>query len=341
KYSRASLHYRPGEAAAVARALIANQSPTAEVGGVAPEALTAARQALGTGGRVVVVLGRPSLAESAESVVEAAGVLAGLPNVSFLPALRRANVMGALDMGLAPGVLPGRVSLEAGNAWFREAWGAVAEERGMDATGILQAAAAGKIQALVLLGADPLSDFPDRQLAREGLAGAGTIVAVDTFLTDSNRQADVVLAAATYAERPGTTTNIEGRVTRLGQKLVPPGVAWPDWMIAAELAHRLGGDLGVETLEEIRSEIERLAPSHAGITDAVLADRHHKDGVVAPYAGGEGIEGRYGEAAHATGAGSTTDVPGELDPMSTPGVGAVEQQGVPATDVVVHEHDEA
>ncbi|HZQ27356.1 MAG TPA: molybdopterin-dependent oxidoreductase, partial [Acidimicrobiales bacterium] len=341
KYSRASLHYRPGEAAAVARALIANQSPTAEVGGVAPEALTAARQALGTGGRVVVVLGRPSLAESAESVVEAAGVLAGLPNVSFLPALRRANVMGALDMGLAPGVLPGRVSLEAGNAWFREAWGAVAEERGMDATGILQAAAAGKIQALVLLGADPLSDFPDRQLAREGLAGAGTIVAVDTFLTDSNRQADVVLAAATYAERPGTTTNIEGRVTRLGQKLVPPGVAWPDWMIAAELAHRLGGDLGVETLEEIWSEIERLAPSHAGITDAVLADRHHKDGVVAPYAGGEGIEGRYGEAAHATGAGSTTDVPGELDPMSTPGVGAVEQQGVPATDVVVHEHDEA
>ena len=93
------------------------------------------------------------LAESAQWVADAAGVLAELPGVKFLPALGRANVLGALDMGLSPGVLPGRLSLDEGRHWFRDAWGAIPEERGLDATGILSAAAEGKVQGLVLLGA--------------------------------------------------------------------------------------------------------------------------------------------------------------------------------------------
>jgi NADH-quinone oxidoreductase subunit G len=263
---------------------VANQSPSGEVSGVSVDALTAARQAIGNGGNVVVVLGRSSLAESADAIVEAAGVLAGLPNVRFLPALRRSNVLGALDMGLAPGLLPGRVTLAAGRDWWSRAWGTIPEADGLDSVGILGAAAAGRVQALVLLGTDPAADFPDRRLAREALQGAGFVVSVDTFLNESNRQADVVLPAAGFAERPGTTTNIEGRVTRLGQKIVPPGVAWPDWMIASELAARLGGDLGIESIDELWDEIERMAPSHAHLTRALLGDRRYRDGVVAPFA---------------------------------------------------------
>ena len=52
-----------------------------------------------------------------------------------------------------------------------------------------------------------------------------------------------------YAERSGTTTNVEGRISRLGQKVVGPGVTRPDWMIAAELAARLGGDRGMDTVD--------------------------------------------------------------------------------------------
>ena len=75
---------------------------------------------------VVIVLGRPSYAESGEVVAEAARVLAqALPKATFLPALRRGNVFGALDMGLAPGLLPGRVGLESGREWFTAAWGSV------------------------------------------------------------------------------------------------------------------------------------------------------------------------------------------------------------------------
>src|SRR5204863_6865741 len=110
-------------------------------------------------GDVVVVLGRGSLAERPDSTLRAAAALAGLPNVKFLSALRRGNVHGALELGLAPGVLPGRVALDDGRATFTDAWGGVPASRGLDATGILQAAAAGRIHALVLLGCDPLSDF--------------------------------------------------------------------------------------------------------------------------------------------------------------------------------------
>ena len=70
------------------------------------------------------ILGRPSLAEPDEQVAAAARILADLPGVAFLSALRRANVHGALDMGLAPGVLPGRVGLDAGRAWYEHHWGA-------------------------------------------------------------------------------------------------------------------------------------------------------------------------------------------------------------------------
>ncbi|MBA2325912.1 MAG: (2Fe-2S)-binding protein, partial [Actinobacteria bacterium] len=68
----------------------------------------------GREGPVVVVLGRPSLAEPPDATVHAAAALAGLPDVRFLSALRRGNVHGALDLGLTPGFLPGRVTLEAG-----------------------------------------------------------------------------------------------------------------------------------------------------------------------------------------------------------------------------------
>ena len=64
------------------------------------------------GSPITVLLGRPSLAEAAGPVVDAALALHDhLPEATFLSLLRRGNVHGALDMGLAPGLLPGRTTL--------------------------------------------------------------------------------------------------------------------------------------------------------------------------------------------------------------------------------------
>jgi NADH-quinone oxidoreductase subunit G len=282
RYAALSLGYRPGEVGALARSLTAD-GPVVAAGGIGAADIQRARE-LVTAGDVVVVLGRPSVAESAESVADAVGALAAIPGVKFLSALRRGNVHGALDMGLAPGMLPGRVTFADGRQWFADGWGSLPEDTGMDATGILSAAAEGRIQALVLLGADPMTDFPDRSLARRALAGAGFVVAVDCFLTDSSRQADVVLAAATWGEKDGTTTNLEGRVSRLGHKVTSPGTAHAEWMMAVELAWRLGGDLGFDSLDGVWREIERLAPSHGGLTLDLLRSPRHRDGIVVPVA---------------------------------------------------------
>jgi NADH-quinone oxidoreductase subunit G len=254
RYATESIRYSPGEAAAAVRDLRLD-------------------------GSVVCILGRPSVAESVDGIVAAAGALRER-GATFLSALRRANVHGALEMGLAPGLLPGRVPLDGGREWF-SSWGELPDATGRDARGILEAAAAGQLQTLVLLGADPMADFPDRDLAARALAGAQTVIAVDTFLTQSSAKAHVVLAAAGYAEKGGTTTNIEGRVSRLNQKVTPPGTARADWMLAVELADRMGDDLGFTSLEDVWDEIERLAPSMSGITRARLASREGLDGILA------------------------------------------------------------
>ena len=266
-----SLRYRPGHALALMRALLAPTDADEEVAGVAPEAIVAAASLLAER-PVTVVLGRANLAEGAKSIAAAANVIhEAHPQVRFLSALRRANVRGALELGMAPGVLPGRVTLQAGRSWFAGHWPTVPEAKGLDAAGILRAASEGKIDTLVLLGADPLADFPDRDLAERGVAGARTVIACDQFLTESVRQADVVMPAAGYAEVDGTTTNLEGRVSTLAQIVTPPGTAQPDWAIAAELAFRLGADLGLESIEQIGEEIERVAPAFAGLLHDLAA----------------------------------------------------------------------
>ncbi|HEY4409862.1 MAG TPA: NADH-quinone oxidoreductase subunit NuoG [Acidimicrobiia bacterium] len=243
---------------------------------------------------VVVVVGRPSLAEPADATVAAAAALRSVPGVRFLSALPRSNVHGGLDLGLAPGFLPGRVTLDAGGAWFEAAWGAAPAGPGLDAAGILRAANDGRLQALVLLGADPISDFPDRTLAEEALAKVPFVVAVDAFETASTRAAHVFLPVALAGEKRGTTTNLEGRLLRLARKVTPPGTAMEDWRVAVELGLRLGVDFDLEAVDEVTDEIARLAPAHAGADAALI--RRAVDGAVIPV--GEAEEPVLGGPAH-------------------------------------------
>ncbi len=247
----------------------------------------AARQAvsvLPSGQPITVVLGRGTVTEDPAVLAEAAMILAAA-GARFLPALSRGNVMGALDMGLAPGLLPGRVALESGRPYFAQAWGAVPAATGYDSAAMLQAAADGKLSVLVLLGANPLDDFPDRDLVQRALAKA-SVIAVDTFANPSSAGAAVVLPAAAHGEVDGTTTNIEGRILALHQVVTPPGTARADWIIASELALRLGTDLGFESAEQIWDEIEAVASSHAGLDRAALA--LNSEGSVAAGVGGGG-----------------------------------------------------
>jgi NADH-quinone oxidoreductase subunit G len=204
-------------------------------------------------GPVVVVAGRANLAESADHTMAAVeAVFAGAPNANVLPALRRGNVRGALSLGLAP-------------------------QNGKDAAAILEASANGQVECLILLGADPMNDVADADLARRGIAGAKFVVAIDTFLTQSAAHADIVLPAAAYGEKDGTTMNLEGRVTNVVQKITPRGTSRADWMIAAELGFLLGHDAGVTTITDVQKLMGKKVAGFGATTTSVAVKR---DGAV-------------------------------------------------------------
>ncbi|MEZ5321556.1 MAG: molybdopterin-dependent oxidoreductase [Microthrixaceae bacterium] len=213
----------------------------------------------------------------------------GLPGVRFLSTLRRSNVHGAIDLGAAPGLLPGRVRRADAEEWFAARWDRVPSFDGGGARAILEAAASGRIDTLVLLGCDPLTDFVDRDLAERALIGARHVVAVDLFPSPSNARAEVVLAAAGFAEQGGTTTNLEGRVAVLGQMVTPTGTSRPDWTIADDIGRRLGADLGCGSLDRITREIAGYSVAHRGLDEATLASAG-LEGVTVPLPDGPADE---------------------------------------------------
>ena len=282
-YAVAGIRPRPGELAAVASVLAGGDVPAEGVAGVPAAELEGVLDALGAAdGPVSVVIGRPNLAESAQVVLDAAASLSALPGVRFLPVVRRGNARGAVTAGLAPGRLPGGARLGSDDHWS-STWSTVPTAAGHDALGILAAAAAGEISTLVLLGADPLTDVGDRALVDRALERVDTIVALDAFPTASVRRADLVLPVAVAGEVDGTTTNLEGRVSRVRAKVTPPGTARADWVVAVELARRLGAEWTARTVETLRDELVAGAPQLAGTSWAQVdaAD----DGVVVDLTG--------------------------------------------------------
>ena len=237
-YAWKSVRHDPGDQPRVVSELLASPD-------------VAAQLALGN---VAVVVGRGNLAESPEfSLLAVGAVLSAQPEARVLPVVRRGNVRGAVTAGLTPQQADG------------------------DTNAILAAAASGKVECLILLGADPFTDVPDADLVRRAFAGVKHVIAVDTFVTESSRHAEVLLPAAAYGEKMGTTTNCEGRVSDVAQKITTAGTARPDWMIAAELAMELGVDLGYSSYGEVHAAMTTGIAAFAPVAEARAVRR---EGVV-------------------------------------------------------------
>ncbi len=254
------LNYRPGSGAEMLTRFKSEEGELVGVLGDAPLVALVGRTGYGEDGR---------LAEAVAAFVRSRGG-------KVLPLARRSNVFGALDMGLAPGLAPGRVRLDQFTAW-----GGLPEAAGKDAAGILEALVVGDILGLVVVGADPVRDVPNGSLARQALQRAKFVVALDQFLTDSSRLAHVVLPVEGFAEKEGSVTNIEGRVQKVNRVTPGPGQARADWSILDDLAERMGASIGLASADAIAKEIAANAPAYAGITWDLLGSV--PDGVVVPH----------------------------------------------------------
>lgn len=275
RHASAIVRHAPGGLGETAAAVVA-----ARAGGGDGAIADAGRILADAQGPVVVVLGRPSLAESAAAATRAAAAFSDLDDVRFLSALRRGNVHGALDAGLAPGFLPGRTALGEGRDWFETAWGSAPTESGLGTEEILRAAVDGRVRGLVLLGCEPAADVPDTALAREALAAVDFTLVVGSAGSESTKHADVFLPAALWGEKEGTASNLEGRVQRLSRRVAPPGAVMSDWRIASELALRLGTDFDLLDVGEVQDEMAAVGAAFRGADSRLLAQA--RDGVVLP-----------------------------------------------------------
>lgn len=98
----------------------------------------------------------------------------------------------------------------------------------------------GSMRMLWVSGTNPAVSLPELARIRSILSQEGLLLIVqDIFLTETAQLADVVLPAATWAEKTGTMTNAD-RTVHLSEKAIePPGEAKPDLDIFLDYARRL------------------------------------------------------------------------------------------------------
>jgi len=274
----AKVTYRPGDGGEILRKL-----------GSTDKQLAAARDELATG-TVTAIVGLTGRGEDPALAEAVAAYVRDLPGGKILPLARRGNIFGALDMGLAPTLLPGRVAVgsEEGRAALEDHWGPLPEGAGRDTAGILAGLAAGDLRALVLVGADPVRDGRNPDEARAALSAAEFVVSFDLFLNDSNQHAKVILPVDGFAETEGTVTNIEGRVQKVNRIVPGPGQARELWSVLDDLSIRMGGQLGAGDPQGIVKEIATVAPAYRSFSWDRLEWGPDRDGAVMP--DGDGVQ---------------------------------------------------
>ena len=181
------------------------------------------------------------------------------------------NGQGACDMGALPDFLPGYRSVADAQArrGFEERWKtSLPASPGLTALEILEQAKERKIKGLYIVGENPVLSFPSSGLVAEALASTDFLVVQDMFPTETAKLANVILPAASFAEKEGTFTNFEGRAHRLRKAIEPFGESLPDWEIILRLSEKMGVPLPFSSLQQVMDEIEGMVPSYEGYLDS-------------------------------------------------------------------------
>lgn len=180
---------------------------------------------------------------------------------AILPLCDENNEYGAIEMGAAPEFLPGL--LNTGDAEERNViskiWGRnVPSKKGMNIAEIFNGVLKGKIKALYIIGENPAGTFPQASGFYEALQKVDFLVCQDLFPSATCELSDVVLPAASFAEKDGTFTNMEGRAQKISRAIGPVGDAKPDWQIFTILSEKMGYLLDYEGAGDILREIAQV-----------------------------------------------------------------------------------
>ena len=189
----------------------------------------------------------------------------GIEGGGLNPLRGQNNVQGACDMGALPNVLPGYqpVDQEPVLTKFEQGWATgvrLSNRLGMTMTEMFPAILEGKMKAMLIMGENPVLSDANASHVKEALEALDLLVVQDIFLTETAQLADVVLPAASFAEKEGTFTNTERRVQRVRKAMDPPGDALADWEIICALAQRISQKLQEQQARDNGQQMVRQLP---------------------------------------------------------------------------------
>lgn len=155
------------------------------------------------------------------------------------------NAMGGREVGGLANILPAHrlLSSEADRLYVQQFWGGqpIKEAPGLTATEMFEGLEAGTLKAIWIMGTNPLVSLPDVRSAEAALSKAAFVVVQEVSNKPETLQyADLILPAAAWAEKEGTMTNAERRITYLSRITEAPGEARPDADILCDFARKMG-----------------------------------------------------------------------------------------------------
>jgi NADH-quinone oxidoreductase subunit G len=189
------------------------------------------------------------------------------------PAMAIANIVDKLDLKSTDGAGHLQIPVQTNGRGLREVGflpnlgPALTEDGNGKSSDEIAAALGDEVNALILLGVDPVQDYPNGAEWDIALKGAGTVISFSTWLDPTAAEhADVIFPLEVGPEKEGTLTHPDGRLQRLRQTVERAGDVNAGWWVINQLAERVGLDLGVKVVHQATEQVAAAVPIYAGLT---------------------------------------------------------------------------
>ncbi len=169
----------------------------------------------------------------------------GREGVGVNPLRGQNNVQGAADMGCQPHQGAGylAVNLPANQQRYKDHYGVdMPTTKGLKIPEMFNAAIAGQLKALWIMGEDVVQTDPNQNHTLAALTNLDLLVVQEIFLSETAKIADVVLPAASFLEKSGTFTNGERRIQAVRAAVKPIEGSKTDGQIMADIINILNLD---------------------------------------------------------------------------------------------------
>ncbi len=200
----------------------------------------------------------------------------GKPGAGVNPLRGQNNVQGAADMGAQPHQGAGYLDVTNPeiNEKYKLFYGSdkVPSHVGYKIPEMFDAAIAGDLKALWIIGEDVVQTDPNTNKVKKSMDSLELLIVQELFMTETAKHATVILPGASFLEKEGTFTNGERRIQRVQKVVEPIEGTKPDGQIIVDVMNRMGYKQADYTAAGMLEEISQIVPFFRGVVWDELGD---------------------------------------------------------------------